>query len=70
MTRCGINYYLIDLPICGVSQHICVRARFCLNKDCSNLWVMDVIPFLALRLRRMSFGMDFLLPKLRTYALS
>jgi hypothetical protein len=36
-----------------------------LNKDCPNLWVMDVIRFLALELRRMSFGMGFLLPRLR-----
>jgi hypothetical protein len=35
-----------------------------LNKDCLDLWVVvDVIRFLALGLRRMSFDMDFLLPK-------
>ena len=39
--------------------------KFFLNKDYSDLWVVDVIRFLALGLRRMSFGMSFLLPRLR-----
>jgi hypothetical protein len=32
-----------------------------LNKNCLNLWVVDVIRLLALGLRRMSFGINFLL---------
>jgi hypothetical protein len=40
-----------------------------LNKDYSDLWVVDVIRFLARRLRKMSFGMGFLLlrPKKMSY---
>jgi hypothetical protein len=36
-----------------------------LNKNCPDLWVVDVIRLLALGLRRMSFGINFLLPRLR-----
>jgi hypothetical protein len=36
-----------------------------LNKDCSDLWVMDMIHFPAIGLRRMNFGMNFLLPELK-----
>jgi hypothetical protein len=36
-----------------------------LNKDCPDLWIVDVICFLALGLTRMSFGMSFLLPRPR-----
>jgi hypothetical protein len=37
----------------------------CLNEDCTNPWVVDVIRFFALGLKRMSFSMDFLLPEPR-----
>jgi hypothetical protein len=36
-----------------------------LNKDCSDFCVVEIIRFLALRLRRMSFGMCFMLSRLR-----
>ena len=33
-----------------------------MNKDCSDFWIVDVIHFFAFGFRRMSFGMNFLLP--------
>jgi hypothetical protein len=36
-----------------------------LNKDCLDLWDMDVIRFLVFILRIMSFGMSFLLSILK-----
>jgi hypothetical protein len=37
-----------------------VFLEFCLNNDCLDLWVVDVIRFLTLELKRINFSMGFL----------